>query len=140
MRDRATFVPRILGYELLEARAPGGRVQLRLAAIDGAERLVSVEHVIAATGFKVDVHRLPFLRLDILEQLRLIGQAPRLSAHFESSVSGLYFVGPIAATSFGPVMRFAVGARFTCRRIVGHLARGAGVSVVPSKVGVVRDA
>jgi hypothetical protein len=136
MRDRATFVPRILGFELQEARACGGRVQLWLVGADGAERHVSVEHVIAATGYKVDVHRLPFLSLDILEQLRLIGQAPRLSAHFESSVPGLYFVGPIAATSFGPVMRFATGAEFTCRRISRHLAQRARVRSVSPEVEV----
>jgi thioredoxin reductase len=136
MKDRATFVPRILGYELQEASACGGRVQLRLVAADGTERQALADHVIAATGYKADVHRLPFLSLEILEQLQLIGQAPRLSAHFESSVPGLYFVGPIAATSFGPVMRFAVGAEFTCRRILRHLARGVGARSVPPKVEV----
>lgn len=138
MKDRATFVPRLLGCELQEARAVGGRVQLRLAAPDGSERQVIVDHVIAATGYKADVQRLPFLSLDILEQLKLIGRVPRLSAHFESSIPGLYFVGPIAAPSFGPVMRFAVGAGFTCRRLSRHLADGArdhsalsGIEVMP---------
>jgi thioredoxin reductase len=134
MKRRAEAVPRILGCELLEARTAGRVVQLRLSVADGSERHVSADHVIAATGYNTDVRRLPFLSLDILEQLRLIGQSPRLSAHFESSIPGLYFVGPIAATSFGPVMRFAVGADFTCRRISSHLARASGTRFVAQKV------
>ena len=45
-----------------------------------------------------------------------------LSADFESSLPGLFFAGPVAAASFGPVMRFAVGAKFTARRLSRHLA------------------
>jgi thioredoxin reductase len=140
MKDRAVFMPRILGCELQEARACGSRVQLRLVAADGGEHQVSADHVIAATGYKPDVHRLPFLSLDVLDQLRLIGESPRLSAHFESSIPGLYFVGPISATSFGPVMRFAVGAEFVCQRISRHLARGARERSVPPKVEAVSRA
>lgn len=123
MKDRAERVPLLLGYELQEAAASNGRVQLRLRAADGSRREVSVDHIIAATGYKPDVRRLAFLSPDILDRLRLIGDAPRLSGHFESSVPGLYFVGPIAATTFGPLMRFAVGADFTSGRISAHLAR-----------------
>ncbi|MEN3363287.1 MAG: FAD-dependent urate hydroxylase [Burkholderiales bacterium] len=140
MKDRATFVPRIVGCELHEATAFGGRVELGLVGVDGATRQVSAEHVITATGYRTDVQRLPFLSLDILEQLKLIGQSPRLSGNFESSVPGLYFAGPITATSFGPVMRFAVGAEFACQRISRHLAREAGARSVPPKVEAVPGA
>lgn len=126
MQDRAAPVPRLVGCELQETKVSGGRVQLQLAADDGTTRYLSVDHVIAATGYKTDVRRLPFFGAGILEQLQLIGQTPRLSAQFESSVPGLYFVGPMAATSFGPVMRFAVGAGFTSRTISTHLARSTG--------------
>lgn len=121
MRDRAAPITLLLGYQLQEAKAANGRVQLHVATADGTRQQVSVDHVIAATGFKADVRRLPFLSQDILEKLRHIGNPSRLSAYFESSVPGLYFVGPIAATSFGPVMRFAAGADFTSRRISKHL-------------------
>jgi hypothetical protein len=40
-----------------------------------------------------------------------------LSSMFESSVPGLYFVGLAAANTFGPLMRFAFGARFAAERI-----------------------
>jgi hypothetical protein len=96
---------------------------LRLASAGGARRNVLADHVIAATGYRPDIRRLPFLSVDILEKLQLAGRLPRLSAHFESSVPGLYFAGPITAASFGPVMRFAAGADFTSRRISKHLMR-----------------
>lgn len=126
MQDRVAPVPRLLGCELQEAKVSGSRVKLRLAADDGTTRHLSVDHVIAATGYKTDVRHLPFFGSGILEQLQLIGQTPRLSAQFESSVPGLYFAGPMAATSFGPVMRFAAGAGFTSRTIATHLARSTG--------------
>ena len=37
------------------------RVRLKLRGKDGSERTLSVEHVIAATGYKVDLNRLAFL-------------------------------------------------------------------------------
>jgi hypothetical protein len=123
MKERAEAVPTLLGYSLSDARAKDGRVHLRLASAGGARRNVLADHVIAATGYRPDIRRLPFLSVDILEKLQLAGRLPRLSAHFESSVPGLYFAGPITAASFGPVMRFAAGADFTSRRISKHLMR-----------------
>lgn len=128
MKDRAAAVPCLLGFALQDAETIDSRVLLRLAGMDGTERHVSVDHVIAATGYRIDVRRLPFLGRDIIERLRLIGAAPRLSAHFESSIPGLYFIGPVAAPSFGPVMRFVAGAEFTCKRVSAHLLRRAGAS------------
>jgi hypothetical protein len=93
-----------------------------LAAADGSAQLVEADHVIAATGYKVDVHRLPFLGPPIFERLRLVGKTPRLTINFESSVPGLYFVGQASSVTFGPVMRFVFGADFTSRTISKHLA------------------
>ena len=123
MKERARSLPVLLGCKVQKAALHDGRVQLMLTDSDGAARQVEADHVIAATGYKADAARIPFLTGQLLEQLDLIGSAPRLSPHFESSVPGLYFVGPITATSFGPVMRFMVGAEFTARKITRHLAR-----------------
>lgn len=125
MQDRAAQVPQLLGYVLQEALCFGERVHLRLNALDGSTRSLTVDHVIAATGYKNDVSRLSFLGPDILERLKLVEHTPQLSANFESSVRGLYFAGPITTTSFGPVMRFAFGAGFASRTIAAHLARSA---------------
>src|SRR5262249_10259938 len=79
-------------------------------------------HVIAATGYQFQLQRLPFLSEDLKCQLRHEEQLPALSANFESSVPGLYFVGLASCYSFGPVMRFLAGASYTARRIAHHLA------------------
>jgi Pyridine nucleotide-disulphide oxidoreductase len=123
MKDRAASVPLLLGCSLQEARASRHGVQLRLLSMDGSTQIVEADHVIAATGYRADVHRFPFLSPAIIEQLRLIGKAPRLSVNFESSIPGLYFVGHVSTTTFGPVMRFVFGADFTSRTISRHLAR-----------------
>src|SRR6516164_9913425 len=59
----------------------------------------------------------------IKAQLKLFNNVPELSSHFESSVPGLFFVGPAAVNSFGPVLRFACGAGFTASRLSNYLAR-----------------
>lgn len=125
MRDRLASVPLHLGRSLQEARVSGQAVQLRLVAMDGSTEVVEADHVIAATGYRADVHRLPFLSPAILQELHLIGNAPRLSVNFESSIQGLYFVGHASTRTFGPVMRFVFGADFTARRISRHLANAA---------------
>ena len=48
--------------------------------------------------------------------------APLLTKNFELSMPRLYFVGMPAAPTFGPVMRFAVGSRYTADRLSRHLA------------------
>lgn len=130
MKERAAAVPTRLGCKLDSATPAGDRVRLHLIDAHGCDQYVSVDHVIAATGYFVDVRRLPFLDQGLVRQLDLVGGSPRLSAHFESSIPGLYFVGPAAAASFGPVMRFVAGCGFAARRLGKHLAgrRSTGIS------------
>jgi len=99
------------------------RPQLSLRANDGAASELTCDRVIAATGYRVDLGRVGILAPELLAQIAASGKAPVLSAHFESSVPGLYFVGATAANSFGPMMRFAYGSRFVSRRLSRHLAR-----------------
>ncbi|MGA2420088.1 MAG: NAD(P)/FAD-dependent oxidoreductase, partial [Candidatus Acidiferrum sp.] len=93
------------------------KVHLAVRAADGSEREVITEHIITGTGYKADVARLSFLSPEIRRDLQLLNTTPVLSGHFESSVPGLYFVGLVAANTFGPLMRFAFGAGFAARRI-----------------------
>jgi hypothetical protein len=78
---------------------------------DGEARRIETVHIIAATGYRTDIRRLPFLSVGITLQLKLFDNVPELSSHFESSAPGLFFVGPAAVESFGPVLRFAVSLR-----------------------------
>jgi len=124
MRDRLIGkVPLILGYRPQAAEVVNGRVQMSLVAKDGSRRRVDTEHVICATGYRVDLRRIAPLTEALRAQIRALAYTPVLSSHFESSVPGLYFIGPAAANSFGPLMRFAFGADYAVRRVANHLAR-----------------
>ena len=111
------------GLTVTDARHQNGRVHLQLHNGDGVARTVSADHVIAATGYQVDLRRVGFLNSDVRMGIRQLGHAPLLSAHFESSMPGLYFIGAASAYSFGPLVRFAYGAGFTSRRLAKHLTR-----------------
>jgi len=124
MKSRVAPIPLLAGRSLQEATVSKHGVQLRLNTENGASETVEADHVISATGYKADVHRLPFLKPAILEQLRLTGKTPQLSVNYETSISGLYFMGPVSATTFGPVMRFVFGAGFASRRLSRHLEKG----------------
>lgn len=112
-----------LGVSITEASVHNGRVSLQLADSAGTRRTVVSDHVIAATGYRVDLRRLTFLDSDVQAGIRSVEQTPVLSSNFESSLPGLYFVGTSAANTFGPLMRFAFGAGFTARRLSKHFAR-----------------
>ena len=111
-----------LGVSIARPSLENDRVTLRLTDRAGAGRTLAVDHVIAATGYKVDLRRLDFLDTDLLAGIQTVDQTPVLSASFESSVPGLHFVGTSSANTFGPLMRFVFGARFTARRLSKHLA------------------
>jgi hypothetical protein len=83
---------------------------------------IATDHLIAATGYRVDLQRLRFLDNNLCRRVRTVGSMPFLSTHFESSIRGLYFAGLAAAGSFGPLLRFVYGAEFAARRISQHIA------------------
>lgn len=115
-------VPFNLGVEISRAMVENGRVHLELLGTDGTRRTLATDHVIAATGYKVDLRRLSFMSNGVRQEIRSVENTPFLSSNFESSLHGLYFVGVTAANTFGPLLRFAFGARFVARRLSGHLA------------------
>lgn len=115
-------VPIIANASIKEASIDGDHVHILLSSDDHEQQPVVVDHVISATGYRVDVNRIDFLDKSIRDRINTVKKTPILSSHFESSVPGLYFVGPAAANSFGPVQRFAVGAEYAARRVTRSLA------------------
>jgi lysine/ornithine N-monooxygenase len=112
-----------LGAKLRGALPKGARVALEFEARN-ALRTIECDHIIAATGYVVDLRRLPFMTAPLLSDIQTAADhSPELSANFESTVPGLYFVGVSAAASFGPMMRFAYGAAYTARRVSRAVAR-----------------
>jgi cation diffusion facilitator CzcD-associated flavoprotein CzcO len=117
-------VPMHTSTSVNEATAVAGdRVALSVVGADGREQHPVFDHVIAATGYKVDLSRLPFLVPEIRDGIACLEGYPVVSANFESSVPGIYFAGLTTASTFGPLVRFACGARLTARRIVRHVRR-----------------
>ncbi|MGB8654491.1 MAG: NAD(P)-binding domain-containing protein [Candidatus Acidiferrales bacterium] len=116
-------VPVQLGCTPVGAEVVNGKVNLRLREESGSERTIQADHVIAATGYKVDMASLPFLSAEIRSKIKIVGGMPALSTAFECSVPGLYFVGLAAANSFGPLMRFAYGSKFAATRLSKVLAK-----------------
>jgi cation diffusion facilitator CzcD-associated flavoprotein CzcO len=117
-------VPTLLGYNLKGADVADGKVRLRIQTQQGETRTVLADHVVAATGYRADLRRLPFLDPGLRERITALAHTPVLTPHFESSVAGLFFVGPIAANSFGPLMRFMFGDEYAARRLSRRLANG----------------
>ncbi len=118
-------VPALLGAKLARSTVRNGNAVVTFRMDDGTERTVEAEHVISATGYKVDMRRLHFLNQELLQKLNLADSSPVLSPQFETSVPGLFVVGTAAANSFGPMLRFAYGAGFTSHRLSRHLKRTA---------------
>jgi thioredoxin reductase len=118
-------VPLHLGCTPQGAEVQSGRVHLNVQSADGAKREIVTEHIIAATGYKVDLDRLKFLSSEMRSKIKAINGTPILSSSFESSIPGLYFAGVAAANSFGPVMRFAFGAGFAARTLTRALTKSA---------------
>jgi thioredoxin reductase len=125
-------VPLLLGHTSHRVELREGLVHLMLQTADGYVREVVSEYVIAATGYRVDIYKLPFLNHEIHSNLKTVQNTPILSPNFESSVQGLYFSGIMAANSFGPIMRFVYGARFAARRIAAAVANSPPLNTHPS--------
>jgi hypothetical protein len=69
----------MLGATPIGASVRGDQAQVGFVAGDGTRRMVAADHVIAATGFKVDMWRLGFIAPQIMNALKLADQTPVLS-------------------------------------------------------------
>jgi FAD-dependent urate hydroxylase len=119
LRPRLHDVTISIGLNVLSATARGNQVELKLS--DGSHELV--DHVLMATGYRVDVRKYEFLSGCLASELRLIHGFPVLKRGFESSVPGLHFLGAPAAWSYGPLMRFVAGVDFAGRAVAQCVAR-----------------
>jgi thioredoxin reductase len=124
MRDRVIGKVTVhCGLQVAQAKPYAGGVILTLASNSGEKREFQADHVICGTGYRPELARLPFLDDALLARIHAVQGTPILSANFESSMPGLYFIGAIAANTFGPVLRFACGAEFAAPRLARHLSR-----------------
>ena len=104
--NRTTLYPEteIVACDLM----PDG--QLRVTLSNGVA--LSVDHIVLATGYKVDVDRIPFLKEgNILQRLQTRNGFPVLDDHLESNIPGLFFTSMCATQDFGSFFGFTVSVR-----------------------------
>jgi cation diffusion facilitator CzcD-associated flavoprotein CzcO len=91
------------------------------ARLTNGESLI-IDHVVLATGYKVDIARLPLLAAgNILERLETRNDFPALDDHLETSVPGLFITSMPAMQDFGPFFGFTVSVRTSAKLICGRL-------------------
>jgi cation diffusion facilitator CzcD-associated flavoprotein CzcO len=124
LRNRVEGVIDVLtGHRVKSVEPQGSGVLLHL---DGPERSsFEADHVIAGTGFRVDMSRLTFLSGDIQSGLVKRANCPNVNRAGESSVPGLYFAGAPTVVSLGPGMRFIAGTHYAAARLARSVARHA---------------
>jgi pyridine nucleotide-disulfide oxidoreductase len=124
LRDRVDGrLPVHLDHRLERAMPEGDGIALTFAAAHGERRTARFDHVIAATGYRVDVDGMRFLSSGLRRSIARTDKTwPALGRTFDSSVPGLYFTGLAAAPTYGPVMRFVCGTGFAARWVSAAVA------------------
>lgn len=128
LRPRLTKVPIMTGRSVISASPRGEELVLKLD--DGSTR--EVDHLLLATGYRLDLACLAFLDPELLGRVRTRDSSPVLTAGLESSVRGLHFLGAPSGRTYGPVMHHVCGtwaaARGLTRAVVGRRAPRPGFS------------
>jgi len=106
------------GQTVLNMEVRGGQVDTTLS--DGTK--IRADHLLMATGYDVNIAKLPMLHPSLLANIGTDRGSPVLDHWFESSVPGLYFVGLTSLRAFGPLFRFVVGCRASARRVAKSIA------------------
>ena len=122
LKDRVDGVIETLtDHRVREAVPQGSGVRL---VLDGQkESVIEVDHVVAGTGFRVDLARLPFLPDRLRTRIATVNGFPVVSRAGESTVPGLYFVGAPTAVSNGPSARFIAGTHNMAAKVARSVAR-----------------
>jgi cation diffusion facilitator CzcD-associated flavoprotein CzcO len=116
VRPRVAGVAVEAGRTIVGARQRGSGIAL---ALDNGTR--EFDHVLLATGYRIDVARLGILAPALMAAMTTDDGSPVLGRSYESCVPGLHFVGSAAVRSFGPLLRFVWGAGYAARAITRHV-------------------
>ncbi len=80
---------------------------------------IIVDHIILATGYKVMIQHVPFLREgNVLSKLAIQNNYPVLDEHFQTNLPGLFITSMPAAQDFGPFFGFTIAVR-TSAKLIG---------------------
>ena len=84
--------------------------------------VITVDQIVLATGYKVEIARLPVLASgNLLAQMETRNGFPVLDDHFETSVPGLFITSMPAMQDFGPFFGFTNSVRTSARLIIARL-------------------
>ncbi|ATL29742.1 FAD-dependent oxidoreductase [Streptomyces formicae] len=108
------------------AQVRDGQPVLTVETHAGRVEDLAADHVVAATGYRVDIEAMDFLGHGLRARLAVSRGTPRLGAGYASSIPGLYFTGMLGGSSYGPVMRFVCGTEFASPRLARHVAQAYG--------------
>lgn len=126
LRDRVEGIVHVrTSCRVVRAESSRSTARLELAGPGDRPGSLVADHVLAATGYRLDLGAVTFLSSALRDAVARVpgSTAPTLTADLESSVPGLYFTGSLAAPTFGPMMRFVAGTEFAAARITRHAAR-----------------
>lgn len=124
LRSRVEGVIEILGKTHVRAAEPNGS-GVRLLLDGPTQSSLEVDHVIAGTGFHVDIAQLAYLPAELRARIATFSGYPVLTRAGESTVPGLYFVGAPAAFGLGPSMRFIAGTHNVAAQVARSVVRRA---------------
>jgi cation diffusion facilitator CzcD-associated flavoprotein CzcO len=131
LKDRVDgVIDTLTDHRVQQASPEKGGVRL---ALEGPKRSsVSVDHVIAGTGFRVDIARLPFMPKALVESIKTINGHPLVSRVGQTSVPGLYFCGAPTVLTIGPSSRFVAGTHMLSALLAHSVANRARAGKKPS--------
>jgi FAD-dependent urate hydroxylase len=119
--------PTLTGLSITWARMQGGGVRLGLTGADGATRELAADHIVGGTGYRTDLTRLPFFGEQMLASLHTVPGtgSSAVDRDYQTSVPGLYVMGPAVAPTMGPVMRFVFGSEHAATTVARELTGAA---------------
>jgi len=80
---------------------------------------LTADHIILATGFKVNISNVPFFAEgNILSRLAINNDFPVIDEHFQTNLPGLFITSMAAGQDFGPFFGFTIAVR-TSAKLIG---------------------
>ena len=98
---------------------PNCELEVRL----GTDDRIRVDHIILATGYRVDIAQVPFLaRGNVLTRLKTRNGFPVLDKNLQTNIPGLFITSMPAVQDFGPFFAFTISVR-TSAKLIGQALR-----------------
>ena len=85
------------------------------------DETIKIDTIVLATGYKVDITRLPIFSPNLIRRLETRNGFPVLDDHFETSIPGLFITSMPATQDFGPFFGFTISVRASAKLISQRL-------------------